>query len=75
VFTNALVARGYAFTGEAAKVKRPDYVLTHYSFKPLDTALTSIISLIFAAIVVLRFGFGYFTLDTSIFIAWLGRVL
>jgi energy-coupling factor transporter transmembrane protein EcfT len=74
-FTNALVARGYAFTGEAAKVKRPDYVLTHYSFKPLDTALTSIISLIFAAIVVLRFGFGYFTLDTSIFIAWLGRVL
>lgn len=74
-FTNALVARGYAFTGEAAKVKRPDYVLTHYTFKPLDASLTAVISVLFAAILILRFGFGYFTLDTSVFIAWLGRVL
>ena len=74
-FTNALVARGYAFTGEAAKVKRPDYVLTHYSYKALDTTLTVAIALIFVTILVLRFGFGYFTLDTSVFIAWLSQVL
>ncbi len=74
-FTNALVARGYAFTGEAAKVKRPDYVLTHYSYKPLDTSLTAVISVLFLAILVLRYGYGYFTLDTSVFISWLGRVL
>ena len=37
-FTNALVARGYAFTGEAAKVKRADFVLTHYSFKTTGSA-------------------------------------
>ena len=74
-FTNALVARGYAFTGEAAKVKRPDYVLTHYIFKSLDSALTAIISLTFVSIVVLRFGFGYFTLDTSVFIIWLSKLL
>jgi energy-coupling factor transporter transmembrane protein EcfT len=74
-FTNALVARGYAFTGEAAKVKRPDYVLTHYSYKPLDTSLTAVISILFLGILVLRFGYGYFTLDSSVFISWLGQVL
>jgi energy-coupling factor transporter transmembrane protein EcfT len=74
-FTNALVARGYAFTGEAAKVKRPDYVLTHYSYKPLDTSLTAVISMLFLAILVLRFGYGYFTLDSSVFISWLSQVL
>jgi energy-coupling factor transport system permease protein len=74
-FTNALVARGYAFTGEATKIKRADYVLTHYTFKPLDSTLTAIISILFLGIVILRYGFGYFTLDSSVFISWLGQVL
>ncbi len=74
-FTNALVARGYAFTGEAAKTKRPDYVLTHYLFKPLDSTLTALISITFIGILILRFGFGYFTLDSSIFITWLGQII
>ncbi len=70
-FTNALVARGYAFTGEAARVKRPDYILTHYTFTPLDTALTVFIGLAFVAILFLRYGAGYFELDDSWLLAWL----
>ncbi len=69
-FTNALIARGYAFTGEASKVKRADYILTHYTFRTLDGVLVGIITLTFVAILVLRYGFGYFGLDDSWFIAW-----
>jgi energy-coupling factor transporter transmembrane protein EcfT len=60
-FTNALVARGYAFTGKASKVKRADYILTHYSFKTHDIVLTIIIAALFVAILILRYGFGYFS--------------
>jgi energy-coupling factor transport system permease protein len=70
-FTNALVARGYAFTGEAAKVKRADYVLTHYSFKFVDGILTAVISILFIAILVLHFGYGLLGMDTSVLIHWL----
>jgi len=65
-FTNALVARGYAFTGEASKVKRADYILTHYSFKPYDMVISILIGVSFIALLLLKFGFGYFNLDTSI---------
>ncbi len=64
-FTNALVARGYAFTGEAAKVKRADYVLTHYQFRNLDRVLVALILLSFITLLVLRYYFGFFVLDTS----------
>ncbi len=64
-FTNALVARGYAFTGEAAKVKRADYILTHYSFKYFDYIFIALISLAFIALLVFRVGFGYFRMDDS----------
>ncbi len=64
-FTNALVARGYSFTLTANKAKRADYILTHYSFKPLDVILTGLISLSFVLLLVMRFGFGYFSLDHS----------
>ena len=74
-FANALLARGYAFTGEASRVKRADYVLTHYSFRPADLLLTAAIGLAFAALLVLRFGFGYFELERSWFIAWLKTAL
>lgn len=69
-FTNALVARGYAFTGEASKVKRADYILTHYSFKPHDIVLTILIGASFVALMVLKYGFGYFGLDTSLLTIW-----
>ncbi len=74
-FTNALVARGYAFTGEAAKVKRADYVLTHYSFKPLDGAITAVISALLIVILILHFGYGFMGMNNSILLQWLQRVL
>jgi energy-coupling factor transporter transmembrane protein EcfT len=70
-FTNALVARGYAFTGEASKVKRADYILTHYNFGALDSVLTAFIGISFIVILVLRYGFGYFELDDSLLLMWL----
>lgn len=69
-FTNALVARGYAFTGEAAKVQRADYVLTHYQFRNLDRVLVALILLAFITLLVLRYYFGFFLLDTS----WIQRL-
>jgi energy-coupling factor transporter transmembrane protein EcfT len=70
-FTNALVARGYAFTGEAARVKRADYILTHYTFKPVDITITAIIGLLFVALLVARYGFGMLGLEDSLFNIWL----
>jgi len=67
-FTNALVARGYAFTGQAAKVKRADYVLTHYPFHAYDAVFTLIIALLFVLILILRYGYGYFGLEDSWFV-------
>ncbi|MGE5463417.1 MAG: energy-coupling factor transporter transmembrane component T family protein [Syntrophothermus sp.] len=67
-FTNALVARGYSFTSRS---KRPDYVLTHYSFKYYDGLLTAIISLTFVAILVLRYRYQYFSVEQSVLIHWL----
>lgn len=74
-FTNALVARGYAFTGKAAKVKRADYVLTHYTFKPLDGILTTAIMGLFLLIVVMHYGYGYLGINNSLLIHWLQGVL
>jgi energy-coupling factor transporter transmembrane protein EcfT len=70
-FTNALVARGYAFTGEASRVKRADYILTRYTFTQLDGVLTGLIALSFGLILVLRYGLGYLDLDDSWLLAWL----
>ena len=64
-FTNALVARGYSFTGEISKVKRADYILTHYTYKYFDYIFIAIISLVFVALLVFRYGFGYFQVDQS----------
>ena len=64
-FTNALVARGYAFTGEASRVKRADYILTHYSFKYFDFIFIALITLAFISLLVFRYGFGYFGVEQS----------
>jgi energy-coupling factor transporter transmembrane protein EcfT len=74
-FTNALVARGYAFTGEASRVKRADFILTHYQFKTLDAVLTAMIGLLFIVVLVLRYGFNIFGLEDSAVIQWLYNVL
>ena len=74
-FTNALVARGYAFTGEASRVKRADYVLTHYSFKYFDTLFTALISITFIVLLIMRFGYGSFGVDQSSLMNWLKNVL
>jgi energy-coupling factor transporter transmembrane protein EcfT len=65
-FTNALVARGYAFTGEASKVKRADYILSRYTFRQYDGVLVGIISLIFVAILIMRFYYGAFGIEDSL---------
>ena len=74
-FTNALVARGYAFTGEASRVKRADYVLTHYSFKYYDAIFTALISITFVVLLIMRFGYGFFGVDQSALMNWLKNVL
>jgi energy-coupling factor transporter transmembrane protein EcfT len=74
-FTNALVARGYAFTGEASRVKRADYILTHYSFKYYDAILTGLIGVMFVLLLVFKYGFNYFGLEDSWLIRWLRFLL
>ena len=74
-FTNALVARGYAFTGEVSRIKRADYVLTHYSFKYFDVIFTALISISFIALLIMRFGYGYFGIDESALMIWLRNAL
>lgn len=73
-FTNALVARGYAFTGEASRVKRADFILTHYTFRPYDWLFTLVLALAFISLLFLRYGLGYFTLDASWFNQWFSRL-
>jgi energy-coupling factor transporter transmembrane protein EcfT len=74
-FTNALVARGYAFTGEVSRIKRADYVLTHYSFKYFDVVFTALISISFIALLIMRFGYNYFGIDESALMSWLRNAL
>ena len=74
-FTNALVARGYAFTGEASKVKRADYILTHYSYKYYDYIFIALISISFISLLVFRFVYGYFSVEQSWLISWLRNTI
>lgn len=74
-FTNALVARGYAFTGEAARVKRADYILTHYHFRFTDGLLVAIISALFLALLVIRYTTTLFSVEASWLLGWLYQSL
>ena len=69
-FTNALIARGYAFTGEASKVKRADYILSRYTFHSYDAILVAIISIFLILIIVLRYGYGAFGIEDSLLTLW-----
>ena len=70
-FTNALIARGYAFTGEASKIKRADYILSRYTFHVYDGILVAIITLLFLSILILRFVYGAFGIEDSLLTIWL----
>jgi energy-coupling factor transporter transmembrane protein EcfT len=74
-FTNALVARGYAFTGEASKVKRSDFILTHYRFSNLDFVLTVIIGALFIILLIMRYGSNFFSMESSWLINLLRQVV
>ena len=65
-FTNALIARGYAFTGEASKIKRADYILSRYTFHIHDGILVAVISVIFVLILILRYFYGAFSVQDSL---------
>ncbi|HHE47449.1 MAG TPA: energy-coupling factor transporter transmembrane protein EcfT [Candidatus Acetothermia bacterium] len=73
-FANALVARGYSFTG-LRRVKRPDYVLTKYRFKALDGIIVIILTLALILLVFARYGLGMFTLEGSLTMKWLQQWL
>jgi energy-coupling factor transporter transmembrane protein EcfT len=70
-FTNALIARGYAFTGKASKIKRADYILSRYTFHFYDGILVAIITLIFLSILILHSGFGAFGIEQSLLTIWI----
>jgi len=74
-FTNALVARGYAFTGSASSIKRADFILTHYSFKYYDYLIIALIGMLFLALLVFRYGFGAFVTGQSVLLSLLYTAL
>lgn len=57
-FSNAMVARGYSFTGALREPDRADYVLTHYRFKSHDAVISVALALSLITLIVLRYGFG-----------------
>ncbi len=73
-FSNALVARGYSFTG-LRRVKRPDYVLTKYRFSVLDGIIVVLLTLLLLLILVARYGLGMLTLEGSLTMRWLRQWL
>lgn len=73
-FSNALIARGYSFTG-LHRTKRPDYVLTKYRFRELDGAAVAILTILLVLLVFARYGLGMFTLESSFTMRWLQQWL
>lgn len=72
-FANAIVARGYSFTGLRG-VERADYILHQYKFRTRDVVLTGVILLSLLGLLVARYGFGALSLDNSLtvrFLDWL----
>ncbi len=65
-FANALTARGYSFTGLLKNPRRADYVLTHYKTEPWDYAIGVVLLLVLIGLIVMRFGFGMLTVESSL---------
>ncbi|MDA1373001.1 MAG: energy-coupling factor transporter transmembrane component T [Proteobacteria bacterium] len=64
--TNALVARGYTLSGKLENGnQRSDYILSKYPFRLLDRALILGMLCTFVLVVILRVGFGYWSMDTD----------
>lgn len=73
-FANAIVARGYSFTG-LQDVERADYILHRYNFNFWDGLLLMLIFLSLIALLVARYGFGLLTLDNSLTVSLLETLL
>ncbi len=71
-FTNALVARGYSFR---SKIKRPDYILSRYTFAWWDGFACLLLIALFIVLLVARYRYGRFTMEDSILLAWLKTLL
>ncbi len=71
-FTNALVARGYSFR---SKIKRPDYILSRYTFAWWDGVACVMLMALFAVLLTARYGYGRFTMEDSLLLAWLKSLL
>ncbi|MGC9398434.1 MAG: energy-coupling factor transporter transmembrane component T family protein [Anaerolineae bacterium] len=73
-FANAIVARGYSFTG-LRETERADYVLHKYEFRLMDGVLVGVIGAFLVGLLVMRYGFGWLTLTDSVTVrllkAWL----
>jgi energy-coupling factor transporter transmembrane protein EcfT len=64
-FANAIVARGYSFTG-LRDVERADYVLHQYKFRRVDGVLAVVIGAFLVVLLIMRYGFGLLTLEGSL---------
>ncbi|HEC22016.1 MAG TPA: energy-coupling factor transporter transmembrane protein EcfT [Chloroflexi bacterium] len=65
-FANALIARGYSFTGLLSNPKRADYVLTHYQAHYWDYLISFVLIVMLVALVVMRYGLGMLSLEGSL---------
>jgi len=74
-FSNALVARGYSYTGLFKNPKRSDYVLTHYQFKKFDLVISIILVLMLIILIILQYKFGLLKLEGSFTEKLLKRIL
>jgi energy-coupling factor transporter transmembrane protein EcfT len=74
-FANALVARGYSFTGLLSNPKRADYILTHYTSHVYDYIISVVLVLVLAALIVLRYAFHLFLVEGSLTEQLLGALL
>ena len=61
-FTNALVARGYSFR---SRIKRPDYILSRYTFAWWDALGSLLLVAVFVVLLVARYRYGRFTVEDS----------
>lgn len=73
-FANAIVARGYSFTGLRG-LDRADYILHQYQFRTRDLVLTVVIILALVGVLIARYGFGYLGLDDSLTVRLLESLL
>jgi energy-coupling factor transporter transmembrane protein EcfT len=64
--SNALYARGYTVSGKLENgIHRSDYILTKYPFRRIDAQIIAAMVITFVIVIILRSGFGFFTIADS----------